>query len=137
MNKEICILIYFSNAANYGVGTFKNELVYCLNSWGYKINMVELGTNENISDFQIKEEGNKRTFSFPRLQKGDFEKYNKGVFRVLRLYIQDSDNLIFHIQTSQMTNLVDIIKTNFPLAKTIYTMHHLLWIEHLQGDVAL
>ena len=135
--KEICIINYKTNAAMYGIGTYIEEYVYCLNKLDCKINRVELGTGETKSDFYVKEDGNIRTIYFPYNQKWNIDNYNKGVCRLIRLYLEDSDNLIFHFQYPESDSLLDGIKKYFPLSKSIFTIHYFNWSEVLKGNVAL
>jgi glycosyltransferase len=65
------------------------------------------------------------------------DKYNKGICRLLRLYITDSANLVFHFHYTQSRSLLSDIKKYFPLSKSIFTIHYLSWSERLQGKVSL
>ncbi|GHU92545.1 glycosyl transferase [Bacteroidia bacterium] len=134
MMKEVCIVNYISNAAIYGIGTYIKEYVYCLENIGCKINLIELGTDDSNPDFYIREERNVRKIHIPYLREGAIAKYNKGVCRLLRLYIEDSENLVFHFQYAYSDSLLDNIKNYFPLSKSVFTIHYLSWSEVLQGD---
>ena len=104
---------------------------------GYKINRIELGTDEKKSEFYVKEDGNIRTIHFPYLLNGDIERYNKGVCRLLRLYVEDSAELVFHLHYEQSDSLLDGIKKHFPLSKSVYTVHYQSWSTELRGNVTL
>ena len=58
--KEVCLINYNSYASVYGVGTYFKEYVYCLNTLGYKVNIIELGTNKK-EEFAIIKDGDIRT----------------------------------------------------------------------------
>ena len=133
--KEVCIVNYTSNAAVYGIGTYIREYVYCLENSGCKINIVELGTDDKRPEFYVREDRNIRTMHFPYLLKGDIDRYNKGVCRLLRLYIEDSCNLVFHFQYWQSSSLLDNIKKYYPLSKSVFTIHYLHWSEFFRGDI--
>ena len=135
--KEVCIINYTSNAAVYGIGTHIKEYAYCLNKLGCKINLFELGTDKKNAEFYVKEDGNTRTIHFPYLLSGDVGRYNKGVCRLLRLYVEDSTEVVFHFHYGQSDSLLDYIKKYFPLSKSVYTIHCLCWSTIFQGDVAL
>ena len=137
MKKEVCIVRYTRNSANYGVGTHVKEYLDCLKKWGCKINIIDLGANEVDSASCIKEEGNIRTIYFPYPLFGDFEKYINGVCRALTLYFEDSDNLVFHVQHAPANNLLDCLKKYFPQSKSVITLHDLSWISILQGNISL
>ena len=137
MVKEVCVIKYIRNSANYGVGSYLKEYLYCLNNLGHRINIIELGGyNVDASDC-IREVDNVRTISFPLSFPGDFEKYIKGVSRALTLYIEDSNNLVFHIQHVPPNNLLDCLKKYFPQSKSVITIHDFSWITILQGNISL
>ena len=135
--KEVCIINYGSNAAVYGIGTYIREYAYCLENMGCKINLIELGTDKNSNNFYIKERGSIREIHIPYLRNTAPNKYNKGVCRLLRLHIQDSEHLSFHFQYLRSDGLLDGIKKYFPLSKTVSTIHYLSWSESLQGNYSL
>jgi glycosyltransferase len=135
--KEVCIVNYTSNAAVYGIGTYIREYAYCLVAIGCKVNLIELGTDKNNTGFLVKERGNVREIHIPYLAGSGFEPYNKGVCRLLRLYIQDSEELVFHFHYSQSESLLDEVKKHFPLSKSVFTIHYLSWSASLQGDSSL
>jgi len=133
--KEVCIVNYGSNAAIYGIGTYIQEYMYCLQKMDCKINLIELGTDTKNTDFYIKEENGVRKIHIPYVQDTVIDKYNKSVCRLLRLYIEDSANLIFHFQYTQSDSLMESIKRYFPLSKSVFTIHYLSWSEPLQGNI--
>lgn len=137
--KEICIVNYITDATKYyGIGTYLENYIYCLNNLGYKINIIELGIGKCKTDLFIKEEGNIRLLLFTCPPLSDIDSYYMGVCRLLRLYISDSINLIFHYNHPAPGDIFfDIIKNNFPLSKSIITIHYLLWREIFQGNVEL
>jgi glycosyltransferase len=135
--KEICIINYRSSASLYGVGTHINEYIFCLINLGCKINLIQLGSNNDSKGLYIREENNVRRIFIPYIAYDSFSTYNKGICRLLRLYINDSKNLIFHFHYIQSGNLLDCIKKYFPLSKSIYTIHYLTWSNELLGNVKL
>jgi len=135
--KEVCIINYVSKASVYGIGSYLKEYVYCLKRSGCKINLIELGTDKSFTDVHIKEENNVCTMYIPYTTKGMIDKYNKSVCRLLRLYIKDSNNLIFHFHYMQSESLLDSIKKYFPLSKSILTIHYLSWSQILQENEIL
>lgn len=135
--KEICIINYRSSASLYGVGTYINEYIFCLINMGCKINIIQLGSTNDSKGLYIREESNVRRIFIPYIECNSFSTYNKGICRLLRLYINDSTNLIFHFHYIQSGNLLDCIKKYFPLSKSIYTIHYLTWSNELLGNVKL
>jgi len=135
--KEFCIINYASGAAIYGIGTHIKEYIHCLENMSCRVNRIELGTDKNHADFYINEDGTVRTIHIPYTQNGTIEKYNKSICRLLRLYIEDSCNLIFHFHYLHSDSLLDQIKKYFPLSKSVLTIHYLYWSQSLQGDITL
>lgn len=135
--KEICIINYRSTAAAYGIGTYLNEYIYCLKNIGCKIILVELGANESNTEFSIQEDDHVRILFIPQVVSVDSNKYNKNVCRLLRLYIVDSDDLVFHFHYRQSDSLLDRMKVHFPRSKFIFTIHYLSWSAKLQGNASL
>ena len=135
--KEICIINYTSNAAVYGIGTYIREYAHCLEAIGCTVNLIELGTDKKNTNLLVKERGNVREIHLPYLQGSGVEPYNKGVCRLLRLYIQDSEQLVFHYHYCQSESLLDEVKKYFPLSKSVFTIHYLSWSASLQGNSAL
>ena len=132
---EICIINYGSNAAEYGIGTYIKEYVHCLLNIGCNVNLVELGVNSKLSEVSIKEEKGVRTFCFPYVPSENFAVYNKSVCRLLRLYLKDSSELIFHFHYQQSNSLLEKIKQYFPLSKSVLTVHYLYWSARFNGDL--
>jgi len=135
--KEVCVINYVSNAAVYGIGSYIKEYIFCIANLGNRINMIELGTDRKNSGIYIKEEENLRTIHIPYFHSKDFVKYNKGVFRLLRLYIEDSEELVFHFQYSNSYSMLESVKNHFPLSKSVFTIHYLHWSARLQGNITL
>ena len=133
--KEVCIFNYASGAAVYGIGTYIREYIYCLKKIGCKIILVELGTDEKKTGFHVKEQGTVRTIHIPQITKRDMDRYDKGVIRLIRLYIEDSPELIFHFQYRISSGILDSLKQYFPQSKLIYTIHYLGWKSEFNGDV--
>lgn len=131
--KELCIINYGSNAAQYGIGTYIKEYVHCLLNIGCRINLIELGTDNKQEEFSIKEEKKVRTFYIPYVQSRDFMTYNKSVCRLLRLYLEDSSDLVFHFHYQQSSSLLESLKQYFPLSRSILTIHYLYWSARLNG----
>lgn len=135
--KEICIVNYAGDAAVYGIGTYLKEYLYCLQTMGCKIHLIELGTDRIQPDFYIRDDGCIRTIHIPYMKNGSIEKYNKSVCRLLRLYIEDSERLVFHFHYTLSSGLSEGIKKYFPLSKSLLTIHYLSGCGILQGNIAL
>ena len=135
--KEICIINYASNAAIYGIGTYIKEYIRCLLNTGHKVTRIELGTDSSQKEVFITEKRNERAIHIPYLQYKDIVAYNKAVCHILRLYIVDSTELIFHFQYQQSNSLLKHIKEYYPLSKSILTIHYLYWSARFNGNLTL
>lgn len=133
--KEIYIVNERSNAAAYGIGSFLREYIDCLKKMNFKINLIEL--NSEQTDFYITEIEGIKKFIFPYTSSGNFEKYYKSISRIFRFHIKDSKNLIFHLNYGHCEALVDQIRSSFPLSKIILTIHYQNWTWPLDGDSQL
>ena len=135
--KGICIINYGSNAAVYGIGTHIREYVHCLLGTGWKIYLVELGLDEKNTEIYVTENTQVQTIHIPYVLGADMTTYNKSVCRLLRLYLKDSTDLIFHFHYLQSDSLLDHIKRYFPLSKSVLSIHYLYWSARLIGNLAL
>lgn len=135
--KEICIINYGSNAAIYGIGTHIREYVHCLLGTGWKIYLVELGLDGKNAEVYVTENTQVQTIHIPYVPGADMTTYNKTVCRLLRLYLKDSTDLIFHFHYLQSDSLLTHIKSYFPLSKSVLSIHYLYWSARLIGNLAL
>lgn len=135
--KDICLVNYVSSAAVYGIGTYIKEYVCCLLKIGCRVVLIELGTDSRRSDVYIKEEGGIKTIHIPYIQNKNITAYNKCVCRLMRLYITDSSELVFHFHYLQSNSLLGFIKKSFPLSKSLLTVHYLYWSARLHGNLTI
>lgn len=135
--KEICIINYVSNAAVYGIGTYIKEYTQCLLNTGFKVTRIELGTDFSQREIYIKDHNSERTIHIPYTPNNDIVAFNKAVCRILRLYIVDSSELVFHFHYLQSNGLLKYIKEYYPLSKSILTIHYLYWSARLNGNFTL
>lgn len=134
--KHICIINYSSTASSYGIGTYLIEYVKCLRR-DHKITIVNIGVCTRNYALKIKTDKSYSicTIDIPQLNTNNIDDLNIGVSRVLRHYIHDSKELIFHYHYFISEALIKSIKMHFPLAKNIYTVHYLYWSSILNGDI--
>lgn len=137
MEKEIYIINYGSNASDYGIGSFIREYIYCLKNIGCHVNLIEIGINKTDLTFSIKEEDGIRRIQIPYSFHNNLKTYSKSICRLLRLYINDSSDLIFHFNYIRSDfHIFNIIKNYFPQSKTILTIHFLYLGERFLGNVS-
>ena len=132
--KEVCIVNYSSNAAIYGIGTYIREYIHCLTRMGCRVNLSERGLDESNQEIYVTEKELMRTIHIPYVSRGSMDTYNKCVCRLLRLYLVDSGELIFHFHYLQSSSLFMYIKKYFPLSKSVLTVHYLYWSARFNGN---
>ena len=140
MKKDIYIINYHGDGASiYGIGTFIKEYIHCLKNIDCRINLIEIGiVKGNKFNFSIKEEDGIRKMQIPYSFQNNLAKYSRGICRLLRLYINDSSNLIFHFHYLYKDYyLFDKIKTYFPHSKLILNIHFLYGSSKLSGNISL
>ena len=111
-------------ATDYGIGTYLREYLYCLKDLDCIINLVQLETNE--AEFKIVEDNGVRTFlvpSYPDVKDNNicFISY------VLRRYIDDTPNVIFHVNCLDFAPLIFNLRKVFHSVKILLTIHCFDW----------
>jgi glycosyltransferase len=118
---ELFIFNDKSIASNYGIGTYLREYLYCLEQINFSINLIELNSTQQA--YSIQKDSIKR-FYFPHSPHGINKKYYQSVVRMLRLYIDNTQTHIFHLNYEYAEFLVDELKLHFPNSKIIATIHY-------------
>jgi len=129
------------SAAMYGIGTYLQELTNVLINSDTRIHIVHLHSarpvfeivkTERIEHWYIPEVRNQNTFS-GSIQK--LEDYCRNIVYLLRLYIKDTKELIFHFNFNQYQLLAKELKATFN-CKTVTTIHFLKWAFEFQGNLS-
>jgi hypothetical protein len=118
--------------AVYGVGTYIRELTAALKNSDINICIVNL-TSEK-PQIQTEETGGVKHWYFPSaisdqrtISDGkQWELYFRNIVYLLRLYIKDTKDLIFHLNFSESSKLVDELKNVFD-CKIIAVAHFSKW----------
>jgi len=130
------------SAATYGIGTYLKELTNALEDAGINLHIIHLHSvcpefeivkTNHIENWYIPEVRNQRTFS-GTIQK--LEDYCRNVIYLLRLYIQDTKDLIFHFNYNQYQFLARELKTVFE-CKTVAAVHFTKWALAFHGNISL
>ena len=128
------------SAAAYGIGTYLNELTRAMESTGINIHIIHLHSIypefevvkiNQVENWYIPEVRNYNTFS-GSLQK--MEDYYRNVIYILRLYIKDTKDLVFHFNYNQCYVLAKELKTVFN-CKTVAVIHYMKWALELNGNL--
>ena len=130
------------SAAVYGIGTYLKELTNALEDSDINIHVVHLHSvhpefeivkKDNIEYWHVPDVYNHNTFT-SSMQK--LEDYCRNVIYLLRLYIKDTKDLVFHINYNHYQFFAKELKTAFD-CKTVATVHFTKWALELQGNLAL
>ena len=129
------------NAAVYGIGTYLRELIHVLKGSSVEVRIVHLQSNrlrfeiektDEIENWYIPKARNSNTSS-GFIQK--LEDYYRNVIYLLRLYIKNTTDLVFHFNYNQSYVLAKGLKEVFN-CKTIATIHYFNWAQEYQGNVS-
>lgn len=130
------------SAATYGVGTYLKELTHALRGTAINIHIIHLHSTRlefeivklnHIEYWYVPEVRNHNTFT-GTIQR--VENYFQNVIYILRLYIKETNNLIFHFNFNLCHELSKGLKENFN-CKTVSTIHFLKWQLELYGNLSL
>lgn len=133
---KIYIFNSASRAANYGIGTYINQLVSCLNRTNLSFEVIYLhgeGTEVTVS-----KEKNYRRISIPNVAfvKGiDSDYYYRNVAYLLDEYIPQDKNTeyIFHLNFMSNPKFVSCLRKRYK-CKIILVCHYTNWSFSLLGD---
>jgi len=128
------------SAALYGIGAYLNELTHALAGSAIKLHIVNLHSTRpkfeivktnKIENWYIPEAG----YDNPSLDAiEEIEEYYRNVTFLLRLYITDTKDLIFHFNYNQCYSLAKDLKAAFN-CKTVAVVHYTKWSLELQGNL--
>lgn len=125
-----------SKAANYGIGTYVEQLAYGLNETGlYRITIVEL--HANVKDVSImKDDYGVLHFQIPATSDLiETEAYCHSVFYIIARHIGQSCNKIFfQFNYFQHIHLALLLKAQYPYSRILLTVHYLHWGFELNGN---
>ena len=130
------------SAATYGIGSYLRELTRSLEGAEINIHIVHLHSvrpefeivkMNDVEYWYIPEVRNQNTFS-GSVQK--LESYYHNVVYLLRLYIKDTADLVFHFNYNQSFFLAKKLKTVFD-CKTVVTVHFMKWSQALLGNLTM
>ena len=135
-------LINATNSANaYGLGTYFKELTQVLKDADISIHMVHLHSTH--TEFEIVKTEDVENWYVPEVRDGNtfvgttqnLEDYCLNVAYLLRLYIKDTKDLIFHFNFNNYHFLAKKLKSFFA-CKTLTTIHYTKWAFDLHGNLS-
>ena len=129
------------SAAIYGIGAYLKELMNVLDNTDIHVHIVHLHSDrpefeivntDKIEHWYIPEVKNNNTFSGPVLK---VEGYLRNVTYLLRLHINDTNDLVFHFNFNLCLLIAKELKESFN-CKTVATVHFMKWALELHGNLA-
>lgn len=119
----------------YGIGTYVEQMVQCLKHSDIAVTLVEL--RSSVTDTTVKiEKGVRRIYIpepfYPRSD--DDRRYEESAVYLLRDYVDDGQENIFHLHYMSDRFLASKLKQVFPAEKIVHTVHYTDWGLTLMGD---
>jgi glycosyltransferase len=130
------------NASIYGIGTYIKTLTGTLENTSINVHIVhlrsirsefEIEKIDRVEYWYIPEVQNENTFSGPIAK---VEGYFQNVIYLLRLYIKDTNELVFHFNYNTYQLLAKELKTVFN-CKTVNTVHYVKWMLELNSNLSM
>lgn len=139
---QLYIINEYSRAANYGIGTYIDQLIQAVKIIDIRVTVVHL-RDVSHSVFCIEEKENIRSIYIPAPQyvntRVDNEKsqqryYRNSLYLMLPYIDSTADKIIFHFNFFNASYLALLLKERFS-CKIILTVHYMEWSFELLGDV--
>ena len=126
-----------SRAAQYGIGTYLNQLSYGLKEEA-SVNIIAINSEEE--EVKSREEEGIRTIHIPEISyknaPENFQRYYRNLVYLLKTFIGENEEAIFVLNYLYMTPLVKLLHEHFPNAKVVAVVHYLNWCFALNGNVS-
>lgn len=135
--KQLYIINNSSIAEHYGIGTYIEQLITCLNTCAnMQVTVITLDSQESeLTEKQIKDV---RYILFPTVQihqdKKHSKRYARNVAYALYPYIDLECDIIFHFNYSYHIWLAEAFKFRFPNCRIVITLHYLTWCFDLSAN---
>lgn len=134
--RNIYIFNMTSRSIRYGIGTYIRQLIRCAEYTDMKVHYVLI--SDEVKEFEIKESAGVRCFSIPLpLHHGNsmhaLAKTEESLAYLLREYIVDDENNIFHFNIMRQESLITRMRKQYK-GKFILTVHYTDWSFELLGD---
>lgn len=126
-----------SRAAQYGIGTYLNQLSHGLKEEA-SVNIIAINSEEE--EVKSTEEEGIRTIHIPEISyknaPENFQRYYRNLVYLLKTFIGENEEAIFVLNYLYMTPLVKLLYEHFPNAKVVAVVHYLNWCFALNGSVS-
>ena len=126
-----------SRAAQYGIGTYLNQLCEGLKE---KVSVSIIAINSEEEEVKKTEEDGVCTIHIPEISyknaPENFERYYRNLVYLLKTYIDKDEEAVFVLNYLYMTPLVKFLHEHFPNCKVATVVHYLNWCFALNGNVS-
>lgn len=138
--KQVYLINTNNRAAAYGVGTYINQIVMCLRQAdSLRLTVVELDSDEK--ETVLIEKDNVRYLKIPRISNDLYntytDRYNRNISYLLSLYVKAEEECIFHFNYLHHASLARCLKSRFPEAFIVLTIHYFNWCLLLKGNTMM
>lgn len=133
---QLFIFNEISRAAIYGIGTYIQQLIACLDD-EFQINIVNYYSDK--PEFTINQNNNAREFYIPRNQlkytegKCDETYFINSVY-LLSDFIDPENKIIFHFNHFRYEKMFTLLREYWPNCKIILGIHYFNWCFPLNGN---
>lgn len=130
--KNIYILEASNNTIT-GVDIYFREFIYCLKHID-NINIHRVSINSNVKEITIEDIDKVRTIKFPPFEE-ESQLSHKIECYFLKLFIEDTSDLVFFINYCPNLELIKQLKKTFPKSKIILIIHDFFWLHRVLGNI--
>lgn len=136
--KQLFIVNNGSKAAQYGIGTYVEQLLLCLQA-GVSMQVTVVVLDSAESELTEKWIDGTRYLLFPTIRIHADEKsrkcYARNIAYALFPYVSPTAEVIFHFNYSYHVGLAEELKSRFSGCYTVLTLHYLPWCFDLAGNM--
>lgn len=133
--KNIYIFNITSRSIRYGIGTYIQHLIRCAQHAGFMVHYILI--SDEIKELEIIKKKSIWQFKVPLNHYGNtmnaLTKTEQSLTYLLKEYITDNKNNIFHFNITRQDALISRIKKQFN-GKFVITLHYTDWSFELLGD---
>ena len=140
-NKTIVIFNEESQASNYGIGTYISNLIKALQDTDCELLIFHIGSYRGKTIFLEVIDGVPHYFvAAPRnrvrgqIDEQNSKLYYRSVLFVIYPILRHLKSIVFQLNYMKMDSLASELKSIFPFARVILTVHYIEWRFRLMGD---
>ena len=131
--KQLYIIKECISSSNNGIGTYINQLIFCLSGFDISINILCFNSDRKI--FSVEKIKDVTYYFFPPFADRCINSNSLIINKFIRLYIADSPNNFFLFNYTPGALFMKTIQVSHPLSSKIYVVHDMGWTTYLFGNV--